>query len=45
MMMAKQTMPMIGVMYISSAGRIAMNVTDTPANVPSKAARGDTLRI
>jgi hypothetical protein len=27
-------------MYISSAGRIAMKVTETPASVPSSAARG-----
>src|SRR6202048_93409 len=39
-MMAKQTRPICGVMYISSAGRIEMKVTDTPASVPSKAARG-----
>ena len=45
MMMAKQTMPMIGVMYISSAGRIEMNVIETPASVPSRAARGVMCRI
>ncbi len=38
-------MPMSGVMYTSSAGRIAMNVTETPASVPSSAARGVILRI
>src|SRR5229473_7643518 len=45
MMMAKQTSPICGVMYISSAGRIEMNVTDTPASVPSSAARGVIFRI
>ncbi len=45
MMMAKQVSPMIGVMYISSAGRMEMNVTETPASVPSSAARGVILRI
>ena len=44
-MMAKHTSPICGVMYISSAGRIEMKVTDTPASVPSSAARGVTLRI
>ena len=44
-MMAKQTRPICGVMYISSAGRIAMKVTETPASVPSKAARGVIFRI
>ena len=44
-MIAKQVMPMTGVMYISSAGRIEMNATDTPASVPSSAARGVILRI
>ena len=44
-MMAKQTRPICGVMYISSAGRIEMKVTDTPARVPSSAARGVILRI
>jgi len=39
-MMAKHTRPICGVMYISSAGRIAMKVTETPASVPSNAARG-----
>ena len=44
-MMAKQTRPICGVMYISSAGLIAMNVTETPASVPSSAARGVILRM
>ncbi len=44
-MMAKQTSPICGVMYISSAGRIEMKVTETPASVPSRAARGVILRI
>ena len=44
MMMAKQISPITGVMYISSAGRMAMKVTDTPASVPSSAARGVILR-
>jgi hypothetical protein len=34
----------IGVMYISSAGRMDMKVIDTPASVPSRAARGVILR-
>ncbi len=45
MMIAKQVSPMIGVMNISSAGRIEMNVTETPASVPRSAARGVILRI
>jgi hypothetical protein len=44
-MIAKQTTPMIGVMNICAAGRIAMNVIDTPASVPSSAARGVTRRM
>ena len=44
-MMAKQTRPICGVMYISSAGRIEMKVTETPASVPSSAARGVIMRI
>ena len=44
-MIAKQVMPMTGVRNISSAGRIEMNVIDTPASVPSSAARGVTLRM
>ncbi len=44
-MMAKQTSPICGVMYISSAGRIEMKVTETPASVPSSAARGVILRM
>jgi hypothetical protein len=39
-MMAKQVRPITGVMYISSTGRIEMKVTETPAKVPSRAARG-----
>ena len=39
-MMPKQTRPITGVMKISSAGRMEMNATDTPASVPSNAARG-----
>ena len=38
-------MPMTGVMNISSAGRIEMNAIDTPASVPSSAARGVILRM
>jgi len=44
-MIEKQTTPMTGVMYISSAGFIEMNVIDTPASVPSSAARGVILGI
>jgi hypothetical protein len=44
-MMAKHTRPISGVMNISSAGRIAMKVTETPASVPSKAARGVICRM
>ena len=44
-MIAKQTMPMTGVMNISSAGRMEMKVIDTPASVPSSAARGVILRM
>ena len=33
-------LPITGVRYISSAGRIEMNAMDTPASVPSSAARG-----
>src|SRR6185436_13017273 len=43
-MIAKQTTPITGVMNISSAGRIEMNAIDTPASVPSSAARGVILR-
>ena len=43
-MIAKHTMPITGVMNISSAGRIEMNAIDTPASVPSSAARGVILR-
>src|SRR5580704_4046625 len=44
-MMAKQTKPISGVWYISSAGRIEMNVIETPASVPSSAARGVMRRM
>ena len=44
MMMAKQVMPMTGVRYISKAGFIEMKAMDTPASVPSRAARGVILR-
>ena len=44
-MIAKQTMPITGVMNISSAGRIEMKAIDTPASVPSSAARGVILRM
>ena len=44
-MMAKQIRPITGVMNISSAGRIEMKVIETPASVPSSAARGVILRI
>ena len=44
-MMAKHTRPICGVMNISSAGRIEMKVTETPASVPSSAARGVILRM
>ncbi len=43
-MIAKHTTPMTGVRYISSAGRIEMNAMETPASVPSSAARGVILR-
>ena len=43
-MIAKAVRPIAGVRIISSAGRMAMNVTDTPASVPSSAARGVTRR-
>ena len=44
MMTAKQVRPITGVMYICSAGRMEMKVIDTPASVPSNAARGVILR-
>ena len=37
---AKQVRPITGVMNISKAGRIEMKATETPASVPSSAARG-----
>ena len=43
--MPNDTRPMIGVVIISSAGRIEMNVTETPASVPSSAARGVMRRM
>ena len=44
MMMAKQVRPMAGVMNMSRAGLMAMKVMETPASVPSSAARGVTRR-
>ena len=44
-MIAKQVMPITGVMNISSAGFIEMKVIETPASVPSSAARGVILRM
>lgn len=44
-MIAKQVMPITGVMNISTAGFIEMKVTETPASVPNRAARGVILRI
>ena len=44
-MIAKQVRPMTGVIIISSAGFIEMKVIETPARVPSSAARGVILRI
>ena len=44
-MIAKQVKPMTGVIYISSAGRMEMKVMETPASVPSSAARGVILRM
>ncbi len=38
-------MPITGVMNISSAGRIEMKAIDTPASVPSSAARGVIWRM
>ena len=43
--MAKQVMPITGVMNICSAGAIEMKVTETPASVPSSAARGVIRRM
>src|SRR5215472_11431904 len=45
MMIAKQGTATIGVMNMSRAGRMEMNATETPASVPSNAARGVTLRM
>jgi len=44
-MIAKQVKPTTGVMNISKAGFIEIKVTDTPASVPSSAARGVILRM
>ena len=44
-MIARQTTPITGVRKISSAGRIEMKAIETPASVPSRAARGVTWRI
>ena len=44
-MMPKQVSPMTGVMYICNAGVMEMKVIDTPASVPSRAARGVILRM
>ena len=41
----EQTRPICGVMYISIAGRMEMKATDTPASVPSSAARGVIFRM
>ena len=44
-MIARQTTPITGVRNISSAGRIEMKAIETPASVPSRAARGVILRM
>ena len=44
-MIARQTSPIAGVRKISSAGRIEMKAIETPASVPSNAARGVILRM
>ncbi len=44
-MIEKQTMPITGVMNISSAGRTEMKATETPARVPKSAARGVIRRM
>jgi hypothetical protein len=44
-MIAKQGIATTGTANMSSAGRIEMNVTDTPASVPRSAALGVTLRM
>jgi len=44
-MMAKQVSPMTGVMYISSAGRMAMKVTETRRAAEQRGARGDLADI
>src|ERR1700680_4501621 len=45
MMMAKQVRPITGVVNMSSAGRMEMKVIETPASVPSRAARGVIRRM
>ena len=42
--MAKQVIPIAGVMNISRAGFMEIKVTETPASVPSRAARGVIFR-
>ena len=44
-MIAKQTIPTIGVRNISRAGFIEMKVMETPARAPSKAAFGVMRRM
>ncbi len=44
-MIARHTTPITGFMNISSAGRMEMKAMDTPARVPSSAARGVTRRM
>src|ERR1700747_2041656 len=44
-MIAKQMMPISGVVNMSCAGRIEIKAMETPASVPSSAARGVILRI
>ena len=43
--MAKQTMPISGVMNICRPGRMEMKVMEMPASEPSSAARGVILRM
>lgn len=44
-MIAKQVSAIAGVMNISKAGHIEMKAIDTPASVPSSAARGVMWRM
>src|SRR6201987_1911016 len=44
-MIAKQMTPISGVVNMSCAGRIEIKAMETPASVPSNAARGAILRI